>query len=601
MNLAELYPASFDNSIHSFTALMRSILIKSSYDSVLKKMTGYKGMYLNQHNKECWTLKFEHFPGIFGLVLGEVEGGFGRFHLHYFPSPEESMVEKFSLVEGVTTQEEDYIEKVRSFSSSHMLLSHFHIATLHLQADFLENSLILFYETVSRDRVYSKDGVKSPLKENEFIIKPNGLDKDLPSLRLLLPFMNFLNTTITRISNSAPSYFQIYKANKKSIVYDELGGIEERKDTVPLTLWMVLAYGKKDEDHIENAIEPLLKNRKAQKVHEKMSLNSFLQKAPWQGVKQELAMYPDFKKNQLKPKLVVITGFLGSGKTNLLQHYVEYETEKNRFVGIVQNEIGKTGLDGKLVDYDYSMVEIDEGCVCCSLAGQLRAGVNTLMSKASPDTILLETTGVANPFNLLSELNELDDLVDLEAIVTVVDASNALYAAKEFAVFNNQVRAADIILLNKVDLVDPEELQEIELFLQENNRCANIIRTVRCDINPNLLLQSLSATTAQIASLLLEDDETPKNHTHDGISSIKIEIPKLLNKNDFKNYLSTIPSNIYRLKGIVQFEGESYQSIVQYVHGEYEFLSQHEDQNNETFLIYIGKKMDKFNILSPMG
>jgi len=72
MNIQALYPATFDGTVENYTAFMRSILIKGSYDSVLKKMTGYKGMYVCQHPKECWTLKFDQFEGIFGVVFSEI-------------------------------------------------------------------------------------------------------------------------------------------------------------------------------------------------------------------------------------------------------------------------------------------------------------------------------------------------------------------------------------------------------------------------------------------------------------------------------------------------------------------------------------------------
>ncbi len=596
MNITELYPSSFDNSAQSFTALMRSLLIKGSYDSVLKKMTGYKGMYLNHQTKECWTLKFEQFAGVFGIVLTEVKGAFGIFHLYYYPSCDEALIDKFSLAEGLLAQESDFIEKVRSFSSHEVLLSHFHIATLSLHVNFVSQNLLLFYETMIRDRVYAKEGVKSPFNRQNYLIEPKGLDKDLPAFRMLLPVMNFLNTTITRLTSSSPSYFQLFKAQNCAMMYDKKGVFEKKKDSSCLGLYMALGYGDTQMDAL---VEPLLRGKVLEVVHEKMSLNTFLQKAPWYDITQELSSSSSIKQPSLKPKLVVITGFLGSGKTNLLQHYIEYETEKNRFVGIIQNEIGKTGLDGRLVDYDYSMVELDEGCVCCSLSGQLRSGIHSLMKKAYPDTILLETTGVANPFNLLAELNELEDLVDLEAIVTVVDGPNALEVAKEYRIFNDQIRAADLILLNKTDMMSEAEMLSVEEFLHENNRCASIIRTVGADVHPNILHQYVHASTAHIASLISEEDEMAVTHLEDNISSMKISLPKALSKSHFQRYLKSLPKTIFRLKGIVQFEDEPTQSIVQYIKGEYTFLAQHEENNNETFLVYIGKHVGESFIPSP--
>ena len=597
MNIEALYPTSFDGSSENYMALMRSILIKGSYDSLLKKMTGYKGMYLCQHPKECWTLKFDHFEGIFGMVFSGFDDGFAEFRLYYYPSSTENMIDKFSLYEGILANEEGFIEKVRAFASYSELLTHFYIGSLFLHANFQTQTLFLFYTTVLRQRVYAKDGVVSPLTPNEYVIEKDGLDKDLPSFRLMLPFMNFLSTTMTRITNSTPSYFQLFKAPECSMAYTAKGEFEMQMNRPLTKLFIALGYGEEPNNGL---MQHIIQKEKAQVISEQMSLSGFLQKAPWYDQNENIPSFvPNGLNQKVKPRLMVVTGFLGSGKTNFLQHYIEYETEKNRFVGIIQNEIGKTGLDGKLVDYDYSQVEIDEGCVCCSLSGQLRAGINTLMQKTSPDTILLETTGVANPFNLLSELNELEDVIDLEAIITVVDGVNALYLAKEYRIFLDQIRAADIILLNKTDLMSDAEITRVKELLNENNRCAKIIQTVQCDIHPNALHYSFNASTAQIASLISEENDVKYTHLNDYLSSIKMPISKALSKERFEQYLRKLPENIFRLKGIVEFEDEPCQYIVQYVHGMYELVAQEHTQKNETFLVYIGKGLDKCFVQNP--
>ncbi len=593
MSIQELYPTSFNETINDFNSLMRSILIKGTYDSSLKKITGYKGMYLSQQNQECWTIKFDNFQGIFGLILSDVTERFGRFHLYYFPSPTEPLLDKFSLSEAWIAHDDSYIEKVRAFSSYPELLMQFHIATLRLHVDFVSDSILILYESQMRQRVYALDGVFSE-EEGEYIIAPDGLDKDLPTFRLLLPFMNFLNTAITKITKKTPEYFKLFKSKGQCVSYDKQGIFYEQKDASSTVLFMATGYGKRDFD---TCVEVALKAYDVQVIHEQTRLSCFLQKAPWYDIVEPNYFTKSHKTSStLKPKLIVITGFLGSGKTNLLQNFIEYETEKNHFVGIIQNEIGKTGLDGRLIDYDYSLVELDEGCVCCSLAGQLRAGVGMLMEKISPDTILLETTGVANPFNLLSELNELEDIIEFETIVTVVDGTTAQDLYEKYHVFKDQIRAADIILLNKTDLMSADEIIRVKNFLSETNRCAKILETIRCDIPPNMLHASSSSSTAQIAALISEENGHHHNHIKDGISSIKVEVKKELVKQDFISYLEKLSKNILRLKGIVQFKGEKNQSIVQYVNGRYELIEQESSQKNETFLVYIGREIKKSHI-----
>ena len=123
-----------------------------------------------------------------------------------------------------------------------------------------------------------------------------------------------------------------------------------------------------------------------------------------------------------RPGLIVLTGFLGSGKTSLLLEMLEHLRAHDQFVAIIQNEIGATGVDGYLVDGGESALTLDEGCVCCTLAGSLSNGIRRLTQQFQPERIILETSGLANPLNLLQEQDSWADLARLEMVVTVVDA-----------------------------------------------------------------------------------------------------------------------------------------------------------------------------------
>jgi G3E family GTPase len=186
-----------------------------------------------------------------------------------------------------------------------------------------------------------------------------------------------------------------------------------------------------------------------------------------------------------RPPLIVLTGFLGSGKTSFLQHFIEYQTQRSRFVAVIQNEIGEIGLDGKLLDY--TVTEIDEGCVCCSLVGNLKRAIQSILESFSPDYIILETSGLANPKNLLDDLGELAETVRLDATVTVVDALNFESTLANYAIAADQVAAADVLLLNKSDLVDEARLEQVKRQLGRLNANAPICVTRRGDVNPALI------------------------------------------------------------------------------------------------------------------
>jgi len=154
-------------------------------------------------------------------------------------------------------------------------------------------------------------------------------------------------------------------------------------------------------------------------------------------------------------------------------------------VAVIQNEIGEIVLDGKLLDY--TVTEIDEGCVCCSLAGNLKRAVHGILEHFSPDYIILETSGRANPLNLLDDLEALDDLLRFDSTVTIVDAANLDAALAQGPLAFDQIRAADIIVLNKRDLVDDGRLEALRRRVQEINSRAPQFCANQGDLNPALV------------------------------------------------------------------------------------------------------------------
>ena len=601
MNINEFYPAALSADTNTFNALMRSLLIKASFDGVLKRITNYKGMYLSEEDQECWTLKFENYKGVFGLVLSNVQdkdsGYLGKFNLYYFPSPDDKYLSNSSLLEEYMASQDDFIEKVRSFSSHAQLLNNFYIGSLELFVDEDKNNFFVSYEVQNRDKTYSKDGILDThnLTSEEYILKPMSVDKNFPSFKIMFQFFNFFNTLLTRLNKKEPDYFEIYKAKNEKIYYSQDGSFEKMKNPNGFKLFLSLGYGDFDFSSLEKDVAD------KQKIKHTHILHRFMEKSSWATSEVDFEKYNKiFKNNSLKPKLILVTGFLGSGKTKFLQNYIEYENAKNRFVGIIQNEIGKVGLDGQLLDYDYSLVEIDEGCVCCSLAGQLKVGVATLMANSKPDTILVETTGVANPFNLLSELNELDNVVEFDSIVSVIDGVNALKLWDEFSIFKDQVRAADVILLNKTDLMNEDEIKQVEKLLTDNNKCANIIKTVNCDINPSNIANSsrmIKSSTSHIATMFTEETPAERTHIQDGISSKKIDITEPICKDLFESYLEAIPEDIFRIKGIVEFKNFENQFVVQFVNGRYDLKEIEKSKGKDNFLVYIGKNIDQYNLM----
>ncbi|XOB62434.1 CobW family GTP-binding protein [Campylobacterota bacterium DY0563] len=590
MKLKDFYPLDFNGTQKDFDSLMRAFLIKANYDPILKKITGYKGMHQYNDSQECWTLKFDSKEGIYGLIQSQAteknDSYESVFDIYYFPSPNEKELQNSSLIEEYIVNSEQFIEKVKGFSSFLEVYLNFKIAKLILNIPKDEKNFQIKYKVLNRIKTYTKDGIEdiNNLTNNKYIISPNSIDKNFPSFKFILPFFNFFNTLLTRIIKKAPVDLKLKKTKVNAIVYDKEGIQSKKEDTNITKLEFTIDYNDNENININ-------------KDHS--ILHKLLLSGTWSKLDLDLKNFINKQTNSLKPKLIVVTGFLGSGKTNFLQNFIEFENQNSRFIGIIQNEIGKTGLDGKLLNYDYNIVEIDEGCVCCSMAGQLRSAITTLFDKRIPDTIILETTGVANPFNLLSEIDQLGDLIEFDSIITIVDANSYEKLNSSYLVFKDQVRAADVILLNKIDLLSKDELEKIENEINLQNRCAAVIKTVNCNINPNEVTNQahLSNSTNHISTEFNEESTVFRTHLEDNISSIKKSVDKKLNREEFEKILKNIPKNILRVKGIVEFQNFTSQYVVQYVNGFYDIKEIEDGTKKEKFLIFIGEKIQDFSEL----
>src|SRR6201985_1775464 len=160
----------------------------------------------------------------------------------------------------------------------------------------------------------------------------------------------------------------------------------------------------------------------------------------------------------------VLTGFLGAGKTTLLNYILKEQTDY-RF-GVIINEIGEVGIDGKLVETQTEdVVELSNGCVCCTVRKDLVKGVQKLLKREQLDYILIETTGVADPGPVAQtflNIPQLQQYARLDSIITVVDAEHLESQLREAEVTREQIALADFVVLNKVDLISPEKLLLLE-------------------------------------------------------------------------------------------------------------------------------------------
>ena len=280
-----------------------------------------------------------------------------------------------------------------------------------------------------------------------------------------------------------------------------------------------------------------------------------------------------------RPELLILSGFLGSGKTTLLRRFIEHCLQRDRFVAVIQNEIGEIGLDGKLLDHDYSVVEMDEGCVCCSLAGQLKKGLAQILARFRPDVVVLETSGLANPKNLRGELAELVDLVDCGALAVLVDGANIEETLARSAVARDQIEAADILVVNKMDLLSPEDAARVGRTLREINVRALQLQARDGTIPFGLICDADRPPTAEVQPLLPRFQERPRpSHAAEGYAARTVRCSGAVPLAPLRAGLAEAAAHAFRIKGIVDVGPEAAPHLVQVVAGRVELTPAFRDR-----------------------
>ena len=272
--------------------------------------------------------------------------------------------------------------------------------------------------------------------------------------------------------------------------------------------------------------------------------------------------------------VTVLTGFLGAGKTTLLNRIL---TERHgKKYAVVVNEFGEEGIDNDLVvDADEEVFEMNNGCICCTVRGDLIRILSGLMKRADQlDAIIVETTGLADPAPVAKTFFVDEDVADrtkLDAIVTVADAVHLDAQLGEHHEAEEQIAFADVVLLNKTDLIQSENLESVETRIRKINPYAKIIRTARCDA-PLEEVVGLNAFSLDRV-LEVEPDFLESDHDHehdDDITSVSFVSETPLDFEKFQSWfgkvLQTRGQDILRSKGILDFDGLDERYVFQGVH-----------------------------------
>ena len=305
--------------------------------------------------------------------------------------------------------------------------------------------------------------------------------------------------------------------------------------------------------------------------------------------------------------VTVLTGFLGAGKTTLLNRIL---TERHgKKYAVIVNEFGEEGIDNDLVvDADEEIFEMNNGCICCTVRGDLIRILSGLMKRADKlDAIIVETTGLADPAPVAQTFFVDQDVADrtkLDAIVTVADAVHLSSQLVDHHEAEEQIAFADVILLNKIELVEKGDLDKVNNRIRKINPFAKIIKTTRCDAPLNQIVGLNAFSLERI--LEVEPDFLDSDHDHDhddDITSLSFvsEIPLDMEKFQtwFGELLRTKGQDILRSKGILDFKGEEERYVFQGVHMLMDASpmgSWPKGKQRNSRVVFIGRNLDNMNL-----
>ncbi len=302
--------------------------------------------------------------------------------------------------------------------------------------------------------------------------------------------------------------------------------------------------------------------------------------------------------------VTVLTGFLGAGKTTLLNHILTAQHGKR--IAVIENEFGEVGVDQDLViGAEEEIFEMNNGCICCTVRGDLIRIIGGLMKRRGRfDGIIVETTGLADPAPVAQTFFADEDVkraTKLDAVVTVVDAKHLPARLADSREAEEQIAFADIVVLNKMDLVTPEEAAEVERKIRAINPYAEIRRSTRSDVPIEAVVGRDAFSLQRILEREPEFLSGEDHHEHDSeVTSVSFEVERPIDPERFNAWmtqlLATKGQDLLRTKGILHYANEDRRFAFQAVHmiADGDFIGPwKEGEKRRSKIVFIGRDLNR--------
>jgi G3E family GTPase len=290
----------------------------------------------------------------------------------------------------------------------------------------------------------------------------------------------------------------------------------------------------------------------------------------------------------MKTEIIILSGFLGSGKTTLLKNLLLLERARKRKTAVLMNEFGNISIDSEIIGDEVPLKELLGGCICCTIQEKLEGQIQGLLIEHKPEVIYIETTGAAHPVEVLDAIMSplFANALIVKGIVTVLDGQRWLnrksLSPQLQQLVLEQVRHADLILLNKSDELTEMEQMQVTVGIQSINPHSEVIMTIYSKIG-----------TKQMNKLALKKKEfTESSHAviDLNLSSFVYQFKDVINQTDFEAFLKNLPDSIYRIKGYVKFPTSKLPYLFQFSYGMPLYLS--EEMNLPLNLVFIGENVN---------
>ncbi len=449
--LEKILPRPLGSSGSDCASLITSLIMAAHFERSNARALGWRGVLASASEHPAWTCRVADSPHVFGMRFeGEEEDPAaaclrGYFSLFIFPQADDPILDSFPLAAMSVALSPGYEGALRAFTGGEAAFAPFRMGQLRMDAALDGSAFALTLEAPSRRIVIAADGIRA--ENGEWIVPPGGTECDVPAFRLFLRLFASLAASAEQQLGMAADIFLGTSASP-AMCYDAAGHASPSPDRQERTYALTAAFGPS----LTPAGETFRRLPRLPARHD-----------------------PAKMERHDKPLLHVLTGFLGAGKTTFLRRWLDFLHGRERFTGVIQNEFGKVELDAALLRNETLVEALDDGCVCCSLADSLRPGLERIISAMPAEQFILETTGVADPGNVMDSLRKLRDLVVPGIVITVADALDM--KGRDIAgVRLAQLHRADVIILNKCDLVSAGDLEVLEGRLARINDRALLLR-----------------------------------------------------------------------------------------------------------------------------